>query len=139
MNNPPERKDILDEVPDPFKEKKVLSKSIYVDKNIERLFPDSYFNKKESPKETSLQASQKTPSGGEKKYITVKRRGLDERHTHHMVPNHAATRDNMTEIFKNGTYDVDGREPKITPKPNADDFQTFSASARKVAMERYNF
>lgn len=133
MFNPKSCEDILDEVPAKFREenqkKNGLSKSVYMESNRERLFPDSI-------KEKSVNASLAIEPN--KHTIRVNKNNNLRQKNHHKVPDTPATRDNLKEIFNSKVY-ANAKEPKITPKINYDDFSTFSSSAKKVTQERYKY
>ena len=117
---------MLDEVPQKFRD--IKPKEGYENRNIEsikRLFPDSHYNKRVEP-------------NAEKKVISerINNCGLSGR-IHHKVPIMAATRDNIAGIFNSRT-NKNTITKEITPKPNIDNFQTFSASAKKICEDRYN-
>ena len=124
MYNPKSCEDILDEVPAKFRaenqKKNSLSKSVYMDANRARLFPDSII--KEKSANVSIQQT-----------IRVNRKT-----NHHKVPDTPATRDNLKEIFNSKIY-ANAKEQKITPKINYDNFETFSSSPKKVTQERYKY
>lgn len=141
MYNPPNCKGILDEIPYQFqdKEKKKnnhLSKSVYMESNRERLFPDSEPKEKSVNTSMALEIEKYAKNNGINYSIKVNKKNNVK--SHHKVPDTPATRDNMTQIFKS-SVNAQAKEPKITPKINHDDFATFSSTAREINQERYKF
>ena len=130
MFNPKSCEDLLDEVPAKFREenqkKNGLSKSVYMESNRARLFPDSIIK----DKSVTIEPNRHT--------IRVKRNNNFGKQYHYNVPDIPATRDNLKEIFNSKIY-ANAKEPKITPKINYNDFSTFSSSAKKVTQERYKY
>lgn len=130
MFNPKSCEDILDEIPAKFRaenqKKNSLSKSVYMEANRARLFPDSIIKEKSANASLTIEPNRHT--------IRVNRNTKN----HHKVPDTPATRDNLKEIFNSKIY-ANAKEQKITPKINYDNFSTFSSSAKKVTQERYKY